>query len=115
MTPHSTTPPTIIGHVNVSKSVSPKLLMDLLGEELPNPRKEKTQVQRMWVKDGRQVTNVEGRRLSFVYDGINKPNIGIMVRLRWRVKTRHKWRIKRMKPNRRLTKHKIGICPPNPF
>jgi hypothetical protein len=66
------------------QSVCNQFLMDLLGEELPNPRKQKTQVQR--------ITIVEG----------------IMVRLRWRVKTRHKWRIKRMKHNRRLTKHKKG-------
>lgn len=115
MTPHNTTPPTIIGHVNACQSVWNQFLMDLLDEKLPNPRKEKTQIQRMWFKDGRQVTNVEGRRLSFVYDGINKPSIGIMVRLRWRVKTRHKFRIKRMKRTPRLTKHKIGICPQNPF
>jgi len=28
---------------------------------------------------------------------------------------RHKFRIKRMKPNRRLTKHQCGICSQNPF
>lgn len=115
MTPHSTTPPTIIGHVNVCQSVSPKLSMNLLDKLLPSPRKEKTQIQRIWFKNGRQVVGEHGMRFGFVYDGTNKQNIGIMVRLRWRVKTRHKFRIKRMKRTPRLTKHKIGICPPNPF
>jgi hypothetical protein len=105
MTPHSTTPPTIQGHVNVCRSVDPKFLIDLLGEELPNPRKEKTQVQRMWFKNGRQVAGQHGMRLGFVYDGINMPSIGIMVRLRWRVKTRHKFRIKRMKSCKRMTEY----------
>ena len=29
--------------------------------------------------------------------------------------SRHQWRIKRMKRTPRLTKHKSGICPQNPF
>ena len=96
MTPYNTTPPIIQGSVEVGNEII-----------LPTYKEQYRYWTFLVVKRKRRALN---RHLT--RGGIYFPLCVFDNDVRAH---RRKFRIKRMKPTPRLTKHKIGTCPQNPF
>jgi hypothetical protein len=96
MTPFNTTPPTIQGSVVVGNEIV-----------LPTYKEQYKYWTFLFLKRKRRALN---RHLT--RGGIEYPYANLLNHAR---KHRHKFRIKRMKPTPRLTKHKTGIFPQNTF